>query len=333
MAATSERRIDLDLACGILVIHMIVGHIAQWAWVGYSGNRLLFFFMPWFFYKSGMFFRKNDNWLAHLRKDARRLLVPFVSFSIIGQLFVWIDLVIAGNDHWLHESPVEWLIMSGTIPGNMALWFLLSLFIVKTAYNAIAVRWRSVNDYLLAAVAVCAAFLCHFYDIDNPRYLANCMLGLAFFILGSKLRKLQYGKYIFAAAAVVYAISIVYPSRIDMFQNLLMTGYYFAAVVASLAGIIVINFVSKAVCNKTSICNLMVVRCISQIGRDSMNYYVTHWILLIAVKIIFMDILGYTQGWTYFWIQLAVAVCILPIVSHAINNSRISQKYLFGKNL
>lgn len=302
--------------------------MAQWAWVGYSGNRLLFFFMPWFFYKSGMFFRKNDDWRKQLCNDARRLLVPFLTFSIIGELFVLVDLAVSGEENWLHESPIKWLVMSGSIPGNMALWFLLSLFIVKTVYNAVA---GSVNDFLLLAVAVGVAFACHFYDIEYPRYLANCSLGLVFFILGRKLKELQFCKHVIAFAAVIYAISVVFPSSIDMFQNSLQRGYYLAAVVASLAGIVVINVVAKVVCKNKKTCNTLVVRCVSEIGASSMSYYVTHWILLVVVKIVFMDVLGYAQGITYFWIQCTVVVCMLPLVCYAINNSRILQKYLMGK--
>ena len=259
-----KRRTDLDLVCGIMIIHMIVGHIAQWAHVNYDGNILLFFFMPWFFYKSGMFFKKNENWRVQLKKDARHLLIPLLSFSIIGQLLLWIDLVASGDMNWLHYvSFPKWLVMYGSIPANLPLWFLSSLFVVKTAYNAIA---GHVNDYFIVAIAVGVAFVCHFCDIDYPCYLANSLLGLAFFILGSKLRRLQYGKYVIAAAAVVYAISIVYPSCIDMFRNLLMTGYYCAAVIASLAGILVINYIAKSICSSNLLFNNLIVRCLSRMG-------------------------------------------------------------------
>lgn len=259
-----RRRVDLDLACGILIIHMILGHIAQWTGVDYRGDCMLFFFMPWFFYKSGMFFKKNNDWRAQLKKDARHLLIPLVSFSIIGQLFLWVDLVASGDMNWLHYvSFPKWLLLCGSIPANLPLWFLSSLFLVKTVYNVIAGR---INDYILVAVAVGAAFVSYLFGIDSPRYLANCPLGLAFYVLGSKLRELQYGKYVIALAIVIYAISVVFPSSIGMFQNSLLNGYYLAAVVASLAGIVVINFATRMACRNVLFCNSLIIRCVIRIG-------------------------------------------------------------------
>ncbi len=259
-----KRRSDLDLACGILIIHMIVGHIAQWADVDYRGDCLLFFFMPWFFYKSGMFFKKNNDWRVQFKKDVRHLLIPFVSFSIIGQLFLWVDLAVSGDMNWLHYvSFPKWLVLCGSIPANLPLWFLSSLFLVKTVYNAIAGR---VNDYILVAIAVGVAFMCYMLGIDTPRYLANCSLGLAFYVLGSKLKDLQNGKYAIAFSVVVYLISILLPSNIGMFDNSLLNGYYLAAVVVSLAGIIVINFAARMVYNNDCIYNSLIIRFITKMG-------------------------------------------------------------------
>ena len=68
-----ERNKDLDFVGGILICHMILGHICQWADMDYKGDCVLYFFMPWFFYKSGMFFKKNSDWREQLRKDAHHL--------------------------------------------------------------------------------------------------------------------------------------------------------------------------------------------------------------------------------------------------------------------
>lgn len=64
-----------------------------------------------------------------------------------------------------------------------------------------------------------------------------------------------------------------------------------------------------------------------------MNYYAVHWILLMAVKIVYIDILGNDRGILYFWVQCAVAAFMLPLISFAIDRSRILQKYLMGKKL
>lgn len=222
---------------------MIVGHICQWADVEYHGSRLFYFFMPWFFYKSGMFFKKNDTHVQ-LKKDARHLLIPFLSFSVVGQLFLWINLMVQGDTNWLHYiSFPKWLILYGSIPANLLLWFLLSLFIVKTTYNAAIGR---IPDIYLIIISLAVAFLHNHLGLDAPRYLANGALGLVFFILGFMMKSLQYkSKIIVGIAVAVYAVSIAWPANINMFGNTLLNGWYLLAVVYTLAGIIVINKIAK----------------------------------------------------------------------------------------
>lgn len=58
----SKRDNSLDAACGLMIIYMIYGHICLWSGVTQVEifPRLLFFFMPWFFFKSGMFFKPRS---------------------------------------------------------------------------------------------------------------------------------------------------------------------------------------------------------------------------------------------------------------------------------
>ena len=55
-----ERQAHIDMAAGIMLAWMILGHVASHA--SYHGAFLrigiyLSFFMPWFFYKAGMFYK------------------------------------------------------------------------------------------------------------------------------------------------------------------------------------------------------------------------------------------------------------------------------------
>lgn len=61
-----KRNLGLDLIAGIFIIHMIWLHILQLTKVDmqsplYQSTQYLFFFMPWFFYKSGMFYKRISN--------------------------------------------------------------------------------------------------------------------------------------------------------------------------------------------------------------------------------------------------------------------------------
>jgi fucose 4-O-acetylase-like acetyltransferase len=161
----------LDFASGIMILWMIVYHAIGCAW-GYEIRDLwgitdasllpegvhafinskgklevlnpcvvfpwLHFFMPWFFYKSGQFFKKTstkDMW----KKDSQKLLKTFVIWSAIGYIFYLLigllnDSLTLRNTTY---SIVRGLFLTGKVPINTPLWFLLTLFGVRFVANKI----------------------------------------------------------------------------------------------------------------------------------------------------------------------------------------------------
>lgn len=75
----ATRDYSLDWISGLLILHMIIGHIAGWVEMDYPVNNILFFFMPWFFFKGGMFHRHKE-WKVELNKSFKRLIIPFIVF-------------------------------------------------------------------------------------------------------------------------------------------------------------------------------------------------------------------------------------------------------------
>ena len=92
----------------------------------YAWMDVLFFFMPWFFFKSGQFHR-DGHYLRQLLSSARRLLIPCVVFSLAGYAVKCYTLSLH-NDFSVHLTRV-WTKFSheGVLPGNGPLWFLLVL--------------------------------------------------------------------------------------------------------------------------------------------------------------------------------------------------------------
>jgi fucose 4-O-acetylase-like acetyltransferase len=140
-----HRNLALDNIAGILILHMIViVHAAAicgcdtyalwWALM-----KIMCFFLPWFFFKSGMMYRPTDT-RTLVKKIWKRMGIPFVFFSFLG----WFIVEFIGKHLALHSMTLSELlgftlntfIYMGFIPGNAALWFLLSLIIVRLVYNS-----------------------------------------------------------------------------------------------------------------------------------------------------------------------------------------------------
>lgn len=132
-----ERDESLDSLQGLLIVYMIMVHSFQWANIkGDSFNEVasyvMFFFMPWFFYKSGMFHKEMRN-IDLLKKLTKKLLIPYIIFSFAGEIIHWLILYEKGvlSVEQVIIQPLKEILLWGSVSGNMPLWFLLSFFAVK----------------------------------------------------------------------------------------------------------------------------------------------------------------------------------------------------------
>lgn len=220
---SSHRYVALDWICGLLIIHMIIGHICQWADIDYVLDEILFFFMPWFFFKGGMFHKSTDM-KTMITKCAHRLLVPFVVFSIIGQIIYSIK-IIAEQEPIHNLNFIKTVLFQGAFPGNLALWFLLTLFAVKVIYNYL--RLNNIPSYFIIISSFLITICFHFIPFRVPYYFANFFSGMFFYTLGYSLREKQFTFKILACSFItLFVIAAYSPTFVDMRSNHLANGYY-----------------------------------------------------------------------------------------------------------
>lgn len=142
----TQRKFYLDNICGVLIIHMIfICH--QSLFCKYSNPaiefvlKLLSFFMAWFFFKAGMMFKERPV-KAVARSSAKRLLVPYVFFTLVGLLMMACEeYFLKGNNPMtlgFLKDEFWWLVNWSTLFPSMICWFLLSLFVVRVAYAGLS---------------------------------------------------------------------------------------------------------------------------------------------------------------------------------------------------
>lgn len=300
-----DKRLNhIDNIAGLLIIYMILYHIMQFSDVSQPlFMRPLFFFMPWFFFKAGMF-HKEKSVKQVLVQEKNHLLYPFVIFSFVGVVVKDIQLLIVGDKNWIHYvlSPLKQLVLNGSVGGNLALWFLLSLFLVKLVVSCLQ---RKISIIIIAVVSIIISFVLQFDIVDTPMYIANTASGVFFYCMGNFLKQRQYQSSFFLSSLVVYVVTLLFCySIVDMRSNELTSGYYLVWVVSSLGGCVTIN-------NLFKIFSLDFLR-LYAVGRDSMIYYVWHWIVLIVVSTITTHICGYTNNNGIMWILIVSSVVVLP---------------------
>lgn len=280
---TNYRQSHLDVICGILIVYMIVCHCMQWAGVIDSQparivGRFFFFFMPWFFFKAGMFFNPNQETKKVLSLSVKRLIYPFILYSFIGHIFYCITLFQKGDQEIIHYTltPIKSILIAGSCGGNLPLWFLLSLFAVRLISNLTA---RYFHFFFLIFGGLIAMVL-NYYAINKPFYLANICAGLFFYTIGFLLKEVQYKPICFIFSMIIYLIAIFYPSIVDMRVNSLQTGLYSLWLLYSIGGCVFFNnFFSNA---KIPLFG----KILEFIGEKSILYFCTHWIILIITNIL-----------------------------------------------
>ena len=113
-------------------------------------------------------------------KSAKRLLIPFIVFSLIGELFLMFKLI--GLERYtLSEFGIrvfKYAIYNGICEGNLPLWFLLTLFMDKICFNLLQLKQISHVSIIIGSFLV-AIFL-RYLKINFPPYCISFFTGWDF---------------------------------------------------------------------------------------------------------------------------------------------------------
>lgn len=317
--AKKTRESYLDQISGLLIVYMIVYHILQWSDLNNVIHSLwmkpLSFFMFWFFYKSGMFYKKRTS-KDILFWGGRKLLVPFLIFSLLGHALLCVQMWNSGICDWKKYllDPIYSVFLAGSTSGNTPLWFLPTLLAVQFIYN---IAGKKISDYSLFVLSLSLAYLLFRYNIHKPLFLGNISLGLAVYTIGYKLRTLQFYKSILWFSILIYVlIFIIQSDSIDFRVNNLKGGIYLLAVSFAICGCVLINNCFKIISKSLGI--------LEYIGRKSMSFYVMHWIIIQAVSMS----CNY-HGWSLFVTICIASILFLPIADKFI--CAYHQGWMIGK--
>ncbi len=315
----SKQRIQFfDLVSGIFMIRTIWLHIAQLS--GFYPNDLLdivlrvsYFAMPWFFFRSGYFFNLGERSMAqYAMKLSRKLLLPFIIFTIIG-FFINLPFELSNTNRELYRIflSVPYSILrfgSGGI-GNLPIWFLLSLF-SSLLFFALLTRLRIYKFILLFPII---SYFLQLYNIILPLGFSNIFIGIFFIYIGSLYRKYEvFNRYLLGGSIAVFLLIQIFDfSYLDFRTNSLQNGSYISYIISSIAGIIIIFNIGKSI---------NYIKPINYIGKNSIIYFVLHWPVILFVKnIIVNNELNKNQLLIPIFCA-SIVIIIIPILIHIINN-------------
>ena len=280
-AGMPQRIRSVDIVGGILILWIMVFHALDGSEVfGEDQTRrvlpYLTFSMPWFFYRSGLFFHILP-WRERLAKDIRKLLIPFLKWSALGFL-IW--LAMQAIDGTLTREnclsyPLQTLVIYGFLPVNIPIWFLLTLFLVRFGANCL-LQW-SVPPLVCVVAGLGIGYGLHLLDSPIvPFVIANTAMGIAFFMLGYRFGQYEHITWLSAAAIAGYAAFLAFGcSIVNHHNNRLITGNYLLWPVFAYCGIVTFNNLCRWA---DSIMSSRGISCriLPFIGKHSLTLLATH---------------------------------------------------------
>lgn len=324
MSTDIDRTQHYDMAAGIMLSWMILGHIASHASFECELLRTLgqqlSFFMPWFFYKSGRFHHSKPLSIV-VKSGYSKLIVPFIVYSIIGQIIYYLCLVVEHNITFRSYvyQPLRSLFVTECLPGNGALWFLVVLFFVKILADIIIHKVHPLSPIFLGIII---AFTCYMSGVSwLPCLIPNVAAGLAFYVMGYWLRDYENSVWTIIVCLVVYVLMTIYgyPSIYFHHNTASSAVTYLLYFPASVSGIILLNNVCRIL---SPVINRNIFK---WIGRNAMNLYGVHWIILVLFRLFVLDIFKAKNTMIIFTIYVIAMVILLPIFNTLINKVKANR--------
>ncbi len=314
------RNHTFDLLCGLCIIRMIVLHVTEACGFANEGwwvevMEWTYYFMSFFFFKAGYFNKTiSGNSRQYCIDKAKRLLVPYVVWGLVGNLVVFTFALFILDPKSTIVKALTWehIYSTSSFYGNGPVWFLFSFFWAYICMHFISkvrgLRWLVLGFPLISW---------WLYTMDNPLWLSlnNVFFGIFLFFLGrvwrwvmERLKRRNTIVVSLLMLGVFVWLNATWPCRYTMSSNA-WSGEWWVILLATV----------------TSLCGLSGlllslhtprIPLVNYIGEHSMVFFVAHYPMLVLYKLIRTANVRSLRGhWDDYTILLLVlfGVCLLLV--------------------
>lgn len=176
------RDTTLDIAKGIGIILVLLGHIVRWD--GWCSQAIFSFHMPLFFFVAGLVLKsaEGDNGGRFVKTQAVKLLVPYLYFCFIG----WLLCRLCYPEELPAMSAREAFRNFFCHSANGPIWFLFALFWVKTISHFLLPFLSRGSFFMRVVILILIVIACRMFSglrIDFPLALKSVPAGLLFYLV------------------------------------------------------------------------------------------------------------------------------------------------------
>ena len=244
----SNRILVIDIAKGITIIMMVLGHSSLPHWLS---NWIWSFHMPFFFFVSGLTTSWGKNKNFFIRSKTQTLISPFIVYSIINLLILTFCRRDAYSSFIIYATNI---LKDGW--GGIALWFIPVLWIsLLVSKIIIDIKRNGIKYIALIIFSIIGCYLC-FEQIILPWALSTVPIAIVYVLVGSlfkdkinDLQNIPIGKnclMIIIGSIITLVISHYF--RLDLAVNQILP--FIPLLIASLAGIAWVIAISILLLNR-----------------------------------------------------------------------------------
>lgn len=309
------RNLSLDLLKIIMTFLVVIGHTQT------PFTAVIFsFHMPMFFMISGLFISKNTRLLLRIKKDMKRLLIPFFIFSILGLLTESGKRLLLNRsfgDFGQVLSDAYLWINSGAYYYGFVLWFFPALFWGKIIVQALINIKCEKYFFILLMIG--------FLTTDNISQILNLfpfgmgqgLVATIFLIIGYKFMQLppNFKKIVFTFSllyTIFFIVSTHKLPHLDLGSNLISNHWYNILWSISFCLTFIYVFSELFTINNSKIVNSL---CLSNLLIFSLHPYTNNISYLINNIFIHGE---------WFFVVIISIVLLLPIIFIRIRYPKLS---------
>lgn len=302
----NKKRLEyIDIARGIAIIFMIVGHVCK---VGWKRTIIFSFHMPLFIIISGMFFKKGENIKDELIKLFKKLMIPYIITIIATELIricIYNQTIDIGKVFqqiiFSYSNKKTFFI---DVSGVGVLWFIPFLTLCKILFYAIS-KLAKEDDILKGIICLLFTMLGIYFSkikLYLPWSFDIALASLIFYDIGYMLKKYNLLEKILSNYKILICIILMYFIGLKFgFIELAIRSYPHGLIcyITAISGTIIVFKTSKMIEEISKYLSKL----LCWFGKNSMYVLCFHYLEMNVIKYSYF---GITSKW-----QLAVAKLII----------------------
>jgi len=321
MEHNKTRETWIDIARGILIIFVVMGHIipdtVHWK-LQYISDYIYLFHMPAFFIISGILYTpvKDKEIRPFIIKKIKSLLIPYVSYLFILTIIRYIYLIYNGDITFgfVVKDLVKTLMGGQALGAGIGvLWFLTCLFFVEILWIIIDkyIRLDRVKIFLVLILYVLAHIQAwYFYTIRFPWAVDMGFLALTFYSFGVYAKNIILKKKFFSLNLFIsFGFLILRYLNITQY-GLELWGYQYKDIILDFLVPISISVVLLNLCYYSS--KFKISSLFKKLGMITLPIMCTH------PMIIFFLSFYYKSNIIYFWSFTLIALVVPILINYFI---------------